>query len=90
MLATTLAFTGAALMSGPFLQDSEGPPEPQPAPAPLARAHELEVRELFRSTGDEAAFWAAYSRSGISRVPVENGLVEFRFDLKEIATVLGS
>lgn len=96
--AVTLSIAGAALASGPFFQEAQEPPptetvtEDTAAPVVVAPApsYQVEVRELFRSTGAEPAFWAAYSRSDFERAPLDSGVVDFRFDLKEIATVLGT
>ncbi|MGK0480822.1 MAG: hypothetical protein ACJAQ3_000789 [Planctomycetota bacterium] len=88
LAVVTSTFASVSLICGPALQPLL--PQATEAPASAPVPHELEVREIFRSTGDQPAFWAAYSRSSFARVPLPTGLVEFHFDLKEIATVLGS
>lgn len=53
-------------------------------------AYELEVHEFFSSKGAEPSYWAAFSRSVLDRRVGDSGVVDFSFDLREIATVLGA
>lgn len=56
----------------------------------LPAAYRVEVREEFRATGDEPAYWASFSRNDFRRTPREDGRVDFSFDLREIEAVIGS